>query len=205
MPRVLSWLLALTALVYGASTVLHLWMRDPPTAPQAAANVLLGALLGVLFVFFNGGDRLPPLEMLLSLTLNVLMSMLLFGLFALFAGRGTQWQLVLVVLPYAAAFGTVIWLFGLAAASIQAPQPLVQAIGALVAGLLIIAAGPLAIRLLDGMSLLVVAVAARALGEAALRRLPIQQQAFAFGVVVGLLAVALPGIGWFARLYLPPF
>ncbi len=201
MQRRLTWLLSAAALVYAGASTLNLWLQYQPTLPQAAANLLLGALTGVLFVFFSGGERLSPSESLLSLSLNALVGMVLFGVFALLAERGADWRPALAVLPRGAAFGALMWGLGTATGAVASPARWAQLVGVLASVAVIISAPWVSVQLFGGGSLLVVAVAARVVGTAALRPLSLARQAWVFGVVIGMLIIALPSIGWFAGGY----
>ncbi len=186
--------IALTTIVYTAWMSFGLAWRYNPGTLELLANVLVGVLYGGLFVFLSDPNRLSLSE----LALQIASSALLFALFALFSVRALDGRYIGEQALHGAGYGAVMWLLGNVTVGIQSGRAgdRALAVAMCVGGLLL--APVLAEWRLAGAVFGVVAVGARVLGGVTLTRLPLLRQGFAFGVLVGITAVVLPGVGYFA-------
>jgi hypothetical protein len=189
-------IVALTAIVYSVWSGLGVWLAHSPTLLSVLANVLMGALLGILFTFLNETAdarlRLP------DLVLQAVMGALMFGIFAVLQVRAFAWDVIAVWAAGGVLFGAVMWALGGVYLGICGRARWQNALGVLlgIAGLVV--APALAGRFFAGALFVVVAVGVRVFAGVTITRLPLRQQAFIFGTAVGIALVAVPGIGYFA-------
>lgn len=185
---------AVTAVVYSVWSGLGVWFATAPGVPSVLANTLIGVLLGVLFTFLNEGERLR----LTDFALQVVIGAVMFGVFAVFGVRGFVREVMVAWALRGALFGGAMWLLGGVHHYIGGGANWQRVLGVLVAVGGLVIAPELAARFFDGALFVVAAVGARILADVTITRLPLDQQAFIFGTAVGIAAVAVPGIGYFA-------
>ncbi len=188
-------IMAVTAVVYTAWASLGMWILHPPGLLAGLANILMGVLLGVIFNFLadTSAGRVRPQDV----ALQVAVGAMLLGLYGLFSIRGLGWPELARAVGLGALLGLVMGLLSFVTVGTATRQhPLRFAALAVFIGALL-ATPVMATWAYNGAVFFVTGVGTRLWAAVSLARMPLQQQAFVFGVAVGVLAIALPGVSYF--------
>lgn len=187
--------MAVTALVYSFWLSVGLSVRHQFGGLEILANVCMGLILGVLFIYLT--DTLQSGLMWQDLAANIIVSALFFAVFALFSTRQFVWAYMGLTALRGALFGLTMWILGYTHIGMSSNNERKYFIAAfmLLAGLFL--SPVLANYFFNGAIFFVIAVGVRLAGSLILTRMDALTQGFLFGMMVGLCSVLIPFIGYY--------